>query len=70
MTWNTDSIDTMEATAKGEEDRTCSVKIRDNWLEVKFVTETVVHHFEYKWGKNFVARDVAARVLASKESKQ
>ena len=63
--WQTDTIEQMEATAKSEFDQNCNRKIRGEWLEVIWVNVTIIHHFEYKWGKNFVSREVAKRVLDS-----
>lgn len=55
------SIDDMEETAKNEDDGCCNKKIRGEWLEVQYR----LGPFFYKWGKNWVSREVAENVLKS-----
>lgn len=53
------TISEMEQKAKNEADGSWSKKIRGEWLEVQ------ERHgpFFYKWGKNWVSREVAENVL-------
>lgn len=64
--WDTSSIDGMERTAKAEADHDCSLKIREQWLEVTWHPEK--QEFTYKWGKNMVPRAVAVSVRATGET--
>lgn len=64
MDWDTSSIDAMEATARHEADGMCAVKIRDHWLEVRYVESS--RNFRYQWGKNLISREEAANILKTK----
>jgi hypothetical protein len=61
--WDTTSIEAMERTARAEAQNDCSLKIRDQWLEVRY--DPATEKFTYKWGKNMVPRHVAETVHAT-----
>lgn len=59
-------METMEASAKGEEDGCYNVKIRQHWLEVESLLDGT---FRYRWGKNIVSREHAVNVLATRKER-
>ena len=60
------TIEDMEANARQEADGSSNKRIRDEWLEVRFVNGYVAKYpFTYKWGKNMVSRNDAKAVLAT-----
>lgn len=61
---DTSSIDAMERTATMEQDRDCSIKIGDHWLEVSYDPKPLKRseRFKYKWGKNYIERSGAVEV--------
>ena len=58
--WNTSSIEGMEQTAKNEASGDCNKKIRGEWLEVTYIEP---NKWNYKWGMNFVSRNVAQSII-------
>lgn len=58
------NIDDMEETAKNEANGSCCKRIHGVWLEVICIGN-LAPGFKYKWGKNWVTRQVAINVLES-----